>query len=34
VALHKVQEENMVYDYCTDQKRFKDKGLPVECTKA
>ena len=33
-ALRKVQEENMVYDYCEDQKRFKDKGLPVECTKA
>ncbi|XP_066352553.1 xyloglucan endotransglucosylase protein 7-like [Miscanthus floridulus] len=34
VALHKVQEENMVYDYCTDEKRFKDNGLPMECNKA
>ncbi|WVZ94432.1 hypothetical protein U9M48_040325 [Paspalum notatum var. saurae] len=31
-ALHRVQAANMIYDYCADQKRFLDKGLPKECT--
>ncbi|KAF8655441.1 hypothetical protein HU200_061188 [Digitaria exilis] len=31
-ALRKAQEEHMIYDYCVDEKRFKDKGLPKECT--
>jgi len=21
----------MIYDYCVDEKRFKDKGFPKEC---
>ena len=31
-ALQRVRAENMVYDYCVDQKRFGDTGFPVECT--
>ncbi|CAL5011318.1 unnamed protein product [Urochloa decumbens] len=33
-ALQKVQAENMIYDYCTDHKRFDETGFPVECTAA
>ncbi|KAF8689690.1 hypothetical protein HU200_041685 [Digitaria exilis] len=33
-ALQRVQAQNMIYDYCVDQKRFKDTGFPVECTTA
>ncbi|OEL23103.1 putative xyloglucan endotransglucosylase/hydrolase protein 25 [Dichanthelium oligosanthes] len=31
-ALQRMQGESMIYDYCADQKRFKDKGFPKECT--
>ncbi|WVZ94431.1 hypothetical protein U9M48_040324 [Paspalum notatum var. saurae] len=30
-ALRKAQADHMIYDYCADLKRFKDKGLPKEC---
>ncbi|KAL6660857.1 hypothetical protein ACP70R_000241 [Stipagrostis hirtigluma subsp. patula] len=32
-ALKKAREEHMLYSYCRDDKRFKDKGLPKECTR-
>jgi hypothetical protein len=31
-ALQKVRVEHLLYDYCEDQNRFKDTGLPKECT--
>ncbi|KAF0901138.1 hypothetical protein E2562_038160 [Oryza meyeriana var. granulata] len=31
-ALRKAREEHLLYDYCADTKRFKDTGLPIECT--
>ncbi|KAL5231811.1 hypothetical protein ABZP36_030587 [Zizania latifolia] len=31
-ALRKAREEHLLYDYCADTRRFKDTGLPVECT--
>ncbi|KAB8107879.1 hypothetical protein EE612_042979 [Oryza sativa] len=31
-ALSKARQEHLLYDYCEDTKRFKDTGLPVECT--
>ncbi|CAO2176012.1 unnamed protein product [Urochloa humidicola] len=31
-ALREAQEKHMIYDYCMDEKRFKDKGLPTECS--
>ncbi|RLN05402.1 hypothetical protein C2845_PM13G07290 [Panicum miliaceum] len=30
-ALKEAQEKHMIYDYCVDEKRFKDKGFPEEC---
>ncbi|RLM61635.1 hypothetical protein C2845_PM14G06090 [Panicum miliaceum] len=30
-ALKEAQEKHMIYDYCVDEKRFKDKGFPKEC---
>ncbi|KAL6659107.1 hypothetical protein ACP70R_003147 [Stipagrostis hirtigluma subsp. patula] len=32
-ALKKAREEHMLYNYCRDDKRFKEKGLPKECTR-
>ncbi|XP_062196324.1 xyloglucan endotransglucosylase/hydrolase protein 24-like [Phragmites australis] len=31
-ALQRAREDHMIYDYCRDHNRFKDKGLPKECT--
>ncbi|CAD6265824.1 unnamed protein product [Miscanthus lutarioriparius] len=31
-ALQKVRAEHLLYGYCEDQNRFKDTGLPKECT--
>ena len=31
-ALRRVRAEHLLYDYCEDQNRFKDEGLPKECT--
>ena len=31
-ALHKARAEHLLYDYCEDHNRFKDEGLPNECT--
>lgn len=31
-VLQKVRAEHLLYDYCEDQNRFKDTGLPKECT--
>ena len=30
-ALKEAQAKHMIYDYCVDEKRFKDKELPKEC---
>ncbi|KAF8655435.1 hypothetical protein HU200_061182 [Digitaria exilis] len=31
-ALRRPREDHLLYDYCEDQNRFKDNGLPKECT--